>query len=88
MPVVSPALTRQLSMKIREEMVMEDRVDNWRSIINLQPITQLHTLKHHLVSKEGREDSSSSSSSSFRSDFSVEAKGPLEEIKEEESIGS
>lgn len=38
MPVVSPALSREITMKVRDEMGAENRIGNWRSIINLQPI--------------------------------------------------
>lgn len=38
MPVVSPALSREITMKVRDELGASNKLGNWRSIINLQPI--------------------------------------------------
>lgn len=38
MPVVSPALSREITMKVRDELGADSKIGNWRSIINLQPI--------------------------------------------------
>eukprot|EP00347_Sterkiella_histriomuscorum_P000699 403374844 len=50
MPVVSPALSRQITYKVRDELGAEDRLGNWRSIINLQPlkIERLSQFHHNL----------------------------------------
>ena len=65
MPAVSPALTRQLSMKVREDVVFEERAGNWRSVIHLQPIAS---------PPPGSNDAfqSSEPSSSFASDIDSE----------------
>ena len=57
-------------MKVREELMIEDRMDNWNSIINLQP---LDTRPFELQTKsplfmEMEKSSESSEESSFKTD--------------------
>jgi len=77
MPVVSPALTRQISIKVREEMIFEDKADNWRSIINLHPIdinqaTEGHKYFKQISSGNDMMHESSEMTSSFGSDLESE----------------